>query len=43
MAVQTEEVGGGLADVLTMTAYVTDLRYNAAFVELRKEFFVEAL
>ena len=43
MAVQMEEVGGGLADVLTMTAYLTDVRYKAEFVEVRKEFFVEAL
>ena len=43
MAVQIEEVGGGLADVVTMTAYLTDVRYNAEFVEVRKEFFEEAL
>ena len=43
MAVQIEEVGGGLADVVTMTAYLTDVRYNSEFVEVRKEFFEEAL
>ena len=43
VAVQIEEVGGGLADVVTMTAYLTDVRYNSEFVEVRKEFFEEAL
>ena len=43
MAVQIEEVGGALGDVVTMTAYLTDVRYNAEFVEVRKEFFEEAL
>ena len=43
MSVQIEEVGGGLADVVTMTAYLTDVRYNSEFVEVRKEFFEEAL
>ena len=39
MSVQIEEVGGGLADVVTMTAYLTDVCYNSEFVEVRKEFF----
>ena len=43
MAVEIEEVGDGLADVVTMTAYLTDVRYNSEFVEVRKEFFEEAL
>ena len=43
MAVQIAEVAGALGDVVTMTAYLTDVRYNAEFVEVRKEFFEEAL
>ena len=43
IAVQMKEVGGGLADVATMMAYLTDVRYNAEFVEVRKEFLQEAL
>ena len=38
-----KEVGGSLADFATMTAYLTDVRHNAEFVEVRKEFFEEAL
>ena len=38
-----KEVGGSLADFATMTAYLTDVRYNAEFVEVRKEFLQEAL
>ena len=41
MAEQMAEVGGGLADVVTMTVYLTDVRYNTEFVEVRKEFFEE--
>lgn len=41
MAVQMEEVGGNLADVVTMTVYLTEVRYNAEFVDIRKEFFAE--
>jgi len=39
MAAQLEEVGGGIEDVVTMTAFITDVRYNTDFVEVRKEFF----
>lgn len=35
------EVGGTINDVVTMTAFITDVRYNGEFVELRKEFFQE--
>lgn len=41
MAVQMTEVGGTINDVVTMTAFITDVRYNGEFVELRKEFFQE--
>lgn len=39
MAAQMTEVGGGIDDVVTMTGYITDVRYNLEFVEIRKEFF----
>ena len=38
---QMEEVGGSLDDVVTMTGYITEVRYNTDFVETRKEFFRE--
>lgn len=41
MARQMEEVGGRLDDVVTMTGYITEVRYNGDFVEVRKEFFTE--
>jgi len=41
MARQMEEVGGSLDDVVTMTAFITEVRYNLDFVETRKEFFKE--
>jgi len=41
MARQMEEVGGSLDDVVTMTGYITEVRYNTDFVEARKEFFRE--
>lgn len=41
MAAQLEEVGGTIDAVVTMTAYITEVRYNGEFVELRKEFFQE--
>jgi 2-iminobutanoate/2-iminopropanoate deaminase len=43
MAKQLREAGGSLADVVTMTCYITDVRYNLEFVEIRKEFFREEL
>ena len=41
MARQMEDVGGSLGDVVTMTGYITEVRYNLDFVETRKEFFDE--
>lgn len=41
MARQLEEADAGLDDVVTMTAYITDVNDNTAFVEIRKEFFKE--
>ena len=34
-----EEAGGSLADVVTMTVFITDARYGDRFTELRKETF----
>jgi 2-iminobutanoate/2-iminopropanoate deaminase len=34
-----EEAGGGLADMVTMTVFITDARYGDRLVELRKEIF----
>lgn len=39
MAQQMEEVGGSIDDVVTMTGFITEVRYNLDFVEIRKEFF----
>lgn len=33
------EAGGSLADMTTMTVFMTDARYGDRFIELRKEFF----
>lgn len=41
MARQMEAVGGSLDDVVTMTGFITEVRHNTAFVEVRKEFFRE--
>lgn len=41
MARQMEEVGGTLDHVVTMTGFITEVRYNLDFVEIRKEFFSE--
>lgn len=41
MARQMEEVGGSIDNVVTMTGFITEVRYNADFVEIRKEFFSE--
>ncbi len=41
MARQMEEVGGSIDDVVTMTGFITEVRYNLDFVEIRKEFFSE--
>ena len=34
-----EEAGGNLADMVTMTVFITDARYGDRFTELRKEIF----
>ncbi len=34
-----QEAGGKLADIVTMTIFLTDVANNTRFVELRKEFF----
>ena len=34
-----EEAGGALADMVTMTVFITDARYGDRFTELRKEIF----
>ena len=41
MARQMEDVGGSLDDVVTMTCFITEVRYNTDFVEMRKAFFKE--
>ena len=39
LAATMNEAGGALADIVTMTIFITDVRFNTRFVELRKEFF----
>lgn len=34
-----EEAGGSLADMVTMTVFITDARYGDRFTELRREIF----
>jgi 2-iminobutanoate/2-iminopropanoate deaminase len=34
-----EEAGGSLADMVTMTVFITDARYGDRFTQLRKEIF----
>ncbi|MGE4218297.1 MAG: RidA family protein [Alphaproteobacteria bacterium] len=41
MAKQLETVGATMNDVVSMTCFITEVRYNLNFVELRKEFFSE--
>ena len=36
-----EEAGGKLADIVTMTVFITDPRYGDRFTELRREIFVD--
>ena len=38
-----EEAGAGLGDIVTMTVFITEPRFNTRFVELRKEFFASGL
>lgn len=37
--VTLQEAGGKIADIVTMTIFLTDVANNTRFVELRKEFF----
>ena len=34
-------VGGALADMVTMTVFIKEVRYGDLFVELRREFFAD--
>lgn len=39
LAATLAEAGGALDDIVTMTVFITEVRFNTRFVELRKEFF----
>jgi 2-iminobutanoate/2-iminopropanoate deaminase len=39
LAATLEQAGGKLADIVTMTVFITDPRHNTRFVELRGAFF----
>ncbi|MHA1109084.1 MAG: RidA family protein [Alphaproteobacteria bacterium] len=39
LAATLEEAGGALDDIVTMTVFITEVRFNTSFVELRKEIF----
>jgi 2-iminobutanoate/2-iminopropanoate deaminase len=39
LRVNVEAAGGTLADVTTMTVFITDVRHGDDFTEIRKEFF----
>ena len=39
LAATLESAGAGLADIVTMTVFITDPRHNTRFVELRGELF----
>jgi len=39
LAATMAEAGGTLDDIVTMTAFITDVTNNTRFVEIRKEFF----
>ena len=39
LAATMAEAGGTLDDIVTMTVFITEVRFNTRFVELRKEFF----
>jgi 2-iminobutanoate/2-iminopropanoate deaminase len=41
MAQQLEEAGSSLDDVVSMIGYITEVRYNTDFVDVRKAFFKE--
>ncbi|HXH08882.1 MAG TPA: RidA family protein [Alphaproteobacteria bacterium] len=39
LAATLERAGGTLADIVTMTVFISDVRYGDRFVDIRKEFF----
>jgi len=39
MRLAVEQAGGRLSDVVTMTVFLTDMRYGNRFIELRQEKF----
>ncbi len=39
LAATLGEAGGTLDDIVTMTVFITEVRFNTRFVELRKEIF----
>ena len=41
LAATLEQAGAALADIVTMTIFITDVSTNTRFVELRKEFFAD--
>jgi enamine deaminase RidA (YjgF/YER057c/UK114 family) len=36
-----ERAGGSLADIVTMTVFITDMAYGTRFTELRRQYFKE--
>ena len=43
LAATLARTGGALSDIVTMTVFITDARYGDRFVEIRKEFFPDAV
>jgi 2-iminobutanoate/2-iminopropanoate deaminase len=41
IAENIEAAGGTLADMVTMTVFITDVRFGNEFTEIRKEFFAD--
>ena len=41
LAVTLDDAGASLADIVSMTCFITDVSNNTRFVELRKEFFAD--
>lgn len=39
LAATLERAGSALADIVTMTVFISDVRYGDRFVDIRKEFF----
>ena len=42
LAATMAAAGGTLDDIVTVTVFITEVRFNTRFVELRKEFFGDA-